>query len=197
MWQGVNNVREAVRPDLHLGRHRAPGPAATGRRERRDGRDWVVYHRTLRASVDDVWEALTDREELARWVGAPLRSAPGDPDHFYFTWEAEGIPSPDFRLDELVDGRSVAVSMGDSGDYSAWRLVMEIDGTGEEGTTLSLAQAVANQALAPSVATGCEFYLDRLRAHLEGGDVGDLDYDEYFVGQADHYRALFPVQRRG
>lgn len=189
-------MREAVRPDLHLGRHRPPGPAATGRREHRDGRDWVVYDRRLRATVAQVWDALVDREEVAQWVGSPRRNAPDDPDHFCFTLEAEGVPSPDFRLDELEPARRIAISMGDSGNYDAWRLVIEL-GTEDDGTTIVLTQSVANPALAPSVAAGCEFYLDRLRAHLEGADVHELEYDEYFVGQAAHYRKLFPVQRRG
>jgi uncharacterized protein YndB with AHSA1/START domain len=192
-------VREAVRPDLHLGRHRAPGPAATGRRERRGGHDWVVYSRTLRAPVDDVWDALTDRERVGVWVGSPRESVVGDPDGFSFRFEAVTTPALHFRVDDLVERRRIALSMqdaGDSGGAGAWRLVIEV-AAHEDGTTVRLAQAVVNPALAPSVAAGCEFYLDRLRTHLEGGDVRDLDYDEYFVGQASHYRMLFPVQRRG
>ena len=56
---------------------------------------------------------------------------------------------------------------------------------------------MANIPLAPSVAAWCEFYLDRLVAVLEGRDPDDLDFDEYFVTQAPHYRRLFPVPPRG
>ena len=63
-------------------------------------------------------------------------------------------------------------------------------------TTIRVSQAMANLALAPSVAAWCEFYLDRMVASFEGRDPDDLDFDEYFVTQAGHYRQMFPVQSR-
>ncbi|MDQ4052855.1 MAG: polyketide cyclase, partial [Actinomycetota bacterium] len=44
-------------------------PAATGRREERGGAGYVVYTRTFRAPIDDVWAAVTEPARLERWIG--------------------------------------------------------------------------------------------------------------------------------
>ena len=82
----------------------------------------------------------------------------------------------------------------DPGQVEAWWLEVELEEAGEE-TELTVRQSILNHALAPAVAAGCEYYLDRLVTLLEGGEVDALDYDAYFLRQAVHYRRLFPVQR--
>jgi len=156
----------------------------------------VVHTRRLPVGAERVWRALTSPDEQSAWIGARRAAASGREDAFFFTLEDEGRRSPEFRLDAAREGRSLEFAMRDSERYEPWRLRLELVPDGE-GTLLRLTQGVANRALAPSVAAACEFYLDRLAAHLGGADPGVLEYDEYFVGQADHYRRMFPVQRRG
>ena len=39
----------------------------TGRREERDGRPHVVYARSYRAPVEDVWAAVSEPSRMERW----------------------------------------------------------------------------------------------------------------------------------
>ena len=46
-----------------------PPPVPTGRREDRDGTTYVVFERTFRAPIADVWAAVTESDRLGRWIG--------------------------------------------------------------------------------------------------------------------------------
>lgn len=173
-------------------------PEATGERETRDGVDWVVYTRRILASAEQVWAAWTQPEQLARWVGRSDGIVDGPSDRasaFFFTFEGDDLLPMTYRLDHIDEGRALGVTMSDPGRESSWRLEMDLLTDGD-ATVLRVAQVIANAALAPSIAAGWEFYLDRLVAILEGREPDALDYDEYFLNQAEHYRQLFPVQQR-
>ena len=171
----------------------APIQSATGRRERRDGQDWLVYERRIHCSPEELWAAWTEPEVLAQWVGRSEQAKLDGPSDFYFTFEGDDLLPMTYTLEHVEAGRSISVSTKNPGDEHAWRL--EIDLLHDADVmVLRVAQAVANAAVAPSIATGWEYYLDRLVALLEGGTVSELDYDEYFLGQAEHYRGMFPVQ---
>lgn len=43
--------------------------AASGRREVREGTDYIVLTRTFRAPIQDVWAAVTEPQRLERWIG--------------------------------------------------------------------------------------------------------------------------------
>jgi uncharacterized protein YndB with AHSA1/START domain len=172
-----------------------PGPAATGRREHDDGLDWVVYRRRLPVPADRGWDALTRPDQLATWVGTWRRGEAGTGE-FIFAYEGDDVLPLSFRLEHVEPGRRVRVALLDPGEDDAWRLDVTLDADGE-GSRLTVRQSILNRALAPAVAAGCEFYLDRLVTMLEEGDMDALDYDAYFVRQAAHYRRLFPVQRTG
>ena len=60
---------------------------ATGRKDERDP-SWVVFSRTFRAPVEDVWAAVTEPDRLERWIG----TWEGDPasGQVQFTMTAEG-----------------------------------------------------------------------------------------------------------
>src|SRR5690606_32903031 len=60
-------VRRAAYPKSHYGRRERM--IITGRPETRKGQDYLVLPRTLAASVDDVWAAITEPERLGRWFG--------------------------------------------------------------------------------------------------------------------------------
>lgn len=168
-------------------------PVATGHRERHDGLDWVVYTRRVARPVETVWAALADPAQRARWVGTSTRSGAGTGE-FLFTFEGEDLLPMTYRLDHVEPGRSAGVSLRDPGAERSWRLEVDLLGDGDH-TVLRVQQTILNAAIAPSVAAGCEFYLDRLVAHVEQREPASFDYDEYFLAQAGHYRRLFPVQR--
>jgi uncharacterized protein YndB with AHSA1/START domain len=145
--------------------------------------------------VDAAWKALTSPEQLATWVGSWRRSDDGAGE-FTFAYEGDDVLPLSFRVEHVEPCRRVAVALMDPGEVDAWRLDVTLADEGEE-TRLTVRQSILNPALAPAVAAGCEFYLDRLVTMLDGGDMDALDYDGYFLRQAEHYRRLFPVQRSG
>jgi hypothetical protein len=98
-----------------------------------------------------------------------------------------------FTVDRVEPGRSAGVTLCDPGSDQPWRCELTVEGR-EAGTLLTVAQSITNRALAPSTAAGGEYYLDRLVAFVGRRDPGTLDFDEYFLGQADHYRRLFPLR---
>jgi uncharacterized protein YndB with AHSA1/START domain len=169
-------------------------PVPTGHRARHDDQDWVVYTRRIDRPVRTVWEALASAEARARWVGTsrPLDEGAGE---FLFTFEGDDLLPMTYRLDHVEPGRSAGVSLRDPGAERSWRLEVDLFADGD-ATSLRVEQTIVNAAIAPWVAAGCEFYLDRLVAFLEGRELRGHDYDDYFLSQADHYRRLFPVQRR-
>lgn len=172
------------------------GPPATGRREHHDGSDWVVYVRRLRMPVEEVWTALTSPDQLASWVGSWRRGDDGATGEFTFAYEGDDVLPLSVRVERVEPGRRVEVALLDPGEAEPWRLDITLAEKGPE-TVLTVRQSILNTALAPAVAAGCEFYLDRLVTMLAGGDMDSLDYDAYFLRQAAHYRRLFPVQRSG
>lgn len=168
-------------------------PVPTGHRARHDDQDWVVYTRRIDRSAATVWEALASADARAQWVGTSRVIDDGNGE-FLFTFEGDDLLPMTYRLDHVEPGRSAGLSLRDPGAERSWRLEVDLipDGT---ATLLRVEQTIVNAAIAPWVAAGCEFYLDRLVAFLEDREVRGHDYDEYFLGQADHYRRLFPVQR--
>jgi uncharacterized protein YndB with AHSA1/START domain len=195
----VTDVTETARPGVRIGRTTVPlqaGPPATGRREEYDGSDWVVYVRRLRMPVDAAWEAITSPEQLGSWVGTWRSGDEAGTGEFTLAYEGDDVLPLSFRVEHVEPCRRVAVALLDPGEVDAWRLDLMLEERGAE-TELTVRQSILNPALAPAVAAGCEFYLDRLVMMLDGGDMDALDYDAYFVRQAAHYRRLFPVQRSG
>ena len=146
--------------------------------------------------VDAAWDVLTSPEQLSSWVGTWRRGNEAGAGEFTFAYEGDDVLPLSFRVEHVEPCRRVAVALFDPGEVDAWRLDVTLTDLGEE-TDLTVRQSILNTALAPAVAAGCEFYLDRLVTMLRGGDMDALDYDGYFLRQAAHYRRLFPVQRSG
>jgi uncharacterized protein YndB with AHSA1/START domain len=168
-------------------------PTATGRRETRDRTDFVVFTRTFRAPIDDVWAAVTESDRLARWIG----TWEGDPDegHVDFRMNAEGddvavelftiAACEPPRLLEIHTEPPVGATVG-----VGWVIelgLVESDGV----TTLEFRQSVPDAEMVASVGPGWDYYLDRLVAAESGGDVSALDFDDYYPKFSDHYRREF------
>jgi hypothetical protein len=110
---------------------------------------------------------------------------------FFATAEGEDAPAETFRIDACERPRRLAVhSLPSAGNVSSWRV--ELDLSEEDGvTTLVFAMAMDDPELAASVGPGWDYYLDRLVAAEEGGDVAAIDFADYYPVFADHYRSLF------
>lgn len=162
-------------------------PTPTGRHERRGTDDHLVWERTLRAPIDDVWASVTESDRLARWFGTWT----GDPADGFVTVQmnAEGDAAEPSRFEiRACDAPThLAVDVVDEG--GAWYLDLELresDGT----TTLLLAQRIHDVSIVEDTGPGWEWYLDRLVSSASGADTDDLDFDAYLAATHDHYRAL-------
>ena len=185
-------MRTKPRAGVFLGQERLPAPAATGRRESREGVAWVLYTRRLVVSREEAWSSLTDPTRLATWLGVVRADTAAGMVEVRLTAEGEEFPVEVYVLERVVPGEALDLATRrEDGEPGRLRLrLTEHHG----GTLVEVAQSVPNTALAPSIASWCELYLDRLVAYVEGRDPDDLDYDEYFVTQAVDYRRMFPVQ---
>lgn len=159
---------------------------ATGRKDERDP-SWVVFSRTFRAPVEDVWAAVTEPDRLERWIG----TWEGDPASgqvlFTMTAEGEGAQPAVNQIEECRPPYLLQVSFTEGGQPWVLRLELrEADGV----TTLDFAQRITDPELGASYGPGWEYYLDRLVAAQRGEDVESVRWDDYFPSMSDHYRSL-------
>jgi uncharacterized membrane protein len=91
----------------------------------------VIRELELDNPADEVWRLLSDREELAAWVGDEVRSAPvsgdGDSHRLTWTWSPDGVES------------TVEITVTGDGDRSVVRVVETA------GVAISSARACAVQ----------------------------------------------------
>jgi len=163
---------------------------ATGRLGERDGQRAVVFERTFRAPIEDVWAAITEPERLARWIGTWT----GDPAEgaVSFTNTAEGDDAPAaerYEIRACDPPRRLVIHAVN--DYGAWTLHADL--SHENGvTTFTFAQVVADAGMIEDVGPGWDWYLDRLVAAESGAPLPGLEdfHRNYDPGLRDHYRAV-------
>lgn len=170
----------------------------TGRREVREGASYVVYTRTFRAPLDDVWAAVTEPERLQRWIGTWTGDPASGQVAFRMTAEGEDVDTEIYRIEvcdpprRLVTRSSMAE---DAEDGQTW--LLELDLAERDGSTvLTFAQQVSDPDVAESVGPGWDYYLDRLVAAENDADVAAVDFDEYYPAQSGHYRREFSAGER-
>lgn len=167
-------------------------PTATGHKQVRDGRAYVVFTRTFRAPIGDVWAAVTESDRLGRWIG----TWEGDPaeGHVIFQMRFEdGVPAERMDIDVCEPPRRLEITTSTpTGAESPETWHLRIDLSERDGvTTLTFAQDVPEAEMASGVGPGWDYYLDRMVVAEEGGDPGTLDFADYYPRLADHYRAEF------
>lgn len=163
-------------------------PKATGYKDDRDGTAYVVFERTFKAPIADVWAAVTESDRLSRWIG----NWSGDPTsgsiEFFMTAEAEDAPAETIFIDECVEPTRLVMRSARPDDKSevwAWQIdLAETAGV----TTLTFAQEMVNIELAESVGPGWDYYLDRMVAAEAGNDLSAIDFDDYYPAFAGYYR---------
>ncbi len=162
----------------------------TGIRETRQGRDSVVFTRTFRAPIEEVWAAVTESGRLERWIGTWT----GDPSTgtvvFRMNAEGDDVQDEAFTIHRCEPPRVLAVSSPAAADEAPFDVLLELSedaGT----TTLTFSQVMTDPEVAAGVGPGWDYYLDRLVAAETGADVAAIDFDDYHPSQSDHYRALF------
>ena len=159
-------------------------PRATGRKDVADP-SWVVFTRTFRRPVEEVWSAVTDPDALSRWIGTWQGDPASGEVEFAMTAEGDDVTPERCRIDECRPPTLLQVTLG--GPAWTLRLVLsEADGV----TTLDFAQRLTDPELGASVGPGWDYYLDRLVAAVAGEDIGAVAWDGYYPALSDHYARL-------
>ncbi|WP_370616937.1 SRPBCC domain-containing protein [Mumia qirimensis] len=166
--------------------------APTGRREERDGTDYLVYTRRFAAPIEDVWAAITDADRLSRWIG----TWEGDPESgevtFFMTAEGDDVPGQAYQIDTCDRPRRLVTRAPSPSGVADDEWVLELDLDDEDGfTTLTFAQAMSDAEMAADVGPGWDYYLDRMVAAERGDDLDDIVFDQYLADQAEYYRSAF------
>ena len=162
----------------------------TGTRESRDGTSYVVFTRTFRAPVQDVWAAVTEPDRLERWIGTWTGDPTSGQVDFRMTAEGEDVAAQVYLIDACEPPRRLAVRSQIPGNDFWWRLELDLVEHGGV-TTLTFAQVMEDPEIAENVGPGWDYYLDRLVAAETGRDVASVVWDEYYPAQAHYYRGVF------
>lgn len=147
----------------------------------------VRFTRRYRATREAVWAALTESDRLERWIGR----WEGDPATgrvtFFMTAEGEGVEGEEYSIVECDPPHRFAAdtAVGEQ----RWHLRFELESEEIGVTRLTFAQLLGDDDMS-SVGPGWEYYLDRLTASLEGGDIAAIDFDDYYPAMKEHYAAL-------
>lgn len=165
-----------------------PSPRPTGYREDRDGTAYIVFERTFRAPIADVWAAVTEPDRLVRWIGTWAGDPASGEVAFRMTAESADAPEEQIFIDQCDEPTRLVMRSARPDDHDevwSWQVdLVEADGV----TTLIFAQEVCDTVLAESVGPGWDYYLDRLVAAETGGDLAAIDFDDYYPAFAAHYR---------
>ena len=171
----------------------APTLTPTGRLLRTpDGVD-LVLTRGFALPVEEVWAALTESARTALWFGP---------------WEGDGAPGGSARVRMLFEEetpwielhietceaphRLIVTTVDEAG---SWRLELKLsgtpgDGSGAEpgGTELSFIQHLRTEAGVGEIGPGWEYYLDKLRASLDG--TPQPVFEDYYPAQKSYFEDL-------
>ncbi|MDF8266142.1 SRPBCC family protein [Luteipulveratus flavus] len=123
---------------------------------------------TYATDIDDLWEAVTDPERLARWVAhvtGDLR--PGGRFEIRFTSGAEG-PG---RIEACEPPHRLFVTMmpGEDDATTLEATLAEVDG----GTRLVVEERGLPREMLPAYGGGWQVHLEDLHAYLEGRPTAD------------------------
>jgi uncharacterized protein YndB with AHSA1/START domain len=147
-----------------------------------DGRPLLRFERRFAHSVDRVWRAITDPDDLRHWF-------PGVPDWTLeagSTFTVHGDAGGDGRITELDPPRLLAF------DWREDRLRFELEADGDgDGCRLTFTHAFADRAVGARTAAGWEVCLDRMDAQMHGAPVGEKQSLEAWPALHERYAEDF------
>jgi uncharacterized protein YndB with AHSA1/START domain len=166
-------------------------PSVSGTYEQIDGAPVVRFERTFPHGREQVWDAITDPAQLARWFPTTVefeRLAPGAPIEFHFAQDA--YPPMSGRFNAVEPRRRLQFTWGD--DLLTFELHEAEHGA---ATRLSFTVALDDAGKAARDGAGWEASLDKLnlvaggaRPDRPGG--GGPDWQSYY----DQYKSRgFPA----
>ncbi|QCU77314.1 SRPBCC family protein [Citricoccus sp. SGAir0253] len=146
----------------------------------------IRIERRLDHPVEDVWAHLSDPALLARWYGT-YTGDPASGSVRLAMAEAPDRPG-ECTIEACERPHRLAVVLRDA-PGAGWRLRVSLDSSGVGADTLLVfTQPIAGvEDQAADVGPGWEYYLDRLEAALDGGDVEAVDFADYHPALREHY----------
>jgi uncharacterized protein YndB with AHSA1/START domain len=175
--------------------------ARLGRREIRDGVAHIVFTRTFRASIGEVWAACTEPKRMERWIGTWTGDPASGEVAFRMTAEGDDVPEEVYLVEACEPPRRFVLRSRDAAPFSSdesgprvtWQLTLELSEV-DGATTLTFAQVVPDAPvggdMVSSVGPGWDYYLDRLVAALSGADASRTEFEPY-LERSEYYRGLF------
>lgn len=168
-------------------------PAPFGRRDELDGDDALVFDLDLDQPRDAVWHAVATSEGLAPWIG----EFDGDPAsgrvEFRMTAEGDDAPPEPTTINRCTPLEGYDVRTAASDGQPGWGFVVALADRAGGGTRLTFAQRVDDVAGIDLMGAGWEYYLLRLRQHLDGGDLAEIEFGDSLANQA-YYAGLFGIE---
>ncbi|WP_084964302.1 SRPBCC family protein [Thermoactinospora rubra] len=147
----------------------------------------LLLTRTFRASMEDVWDCITEPERTARWYGPWEGDArPGQTIKVQLIFE-EGAPWADLLIERCEPPRRLDLAMVD--ETATWRLQLslsESDGT----TELRFVQHLDTEEGLAEIGPGWEWYLDKLAAAFHGAP--QPAFEEYYPAMKPYFEQLTP-----
>ncbi|WP_432559892.1 SRPBCC domain-containing protein [Granulicoccus sp. GXG6511] len=164
-------------------------PIPTGFHRVRPEGSALVFTRTFKDSMTEVWASVTDPERSAHWFGFWT----GDPaDGFVmFTMNAEGEENATplrYDLKRCEPPRVLHVTSDT--DFGSWNLIVELEKSATGDTHFTLNHIITDPESVPSIGPGWEYYLDRLSTYLRGRNPDDVLWDDYYPALERHYVAI-------
>jgi uncharacterized protein YndB with AHSA1/START domain len=153
-----------------------------GRLEQRDDRHILTFERRLPHSVDRVWRALTEPDELRHW----FPGVPGWELEVGSTFVVEGQPGSAGEIVELDRPRAIAFDWDDD----RLRFDLEPDG---DGCLLTFTHAFGDRNLGAQTAAGWDLCFDRLAALLGGSPLTEAESLEHWPALHERYAEQFGI----
>ena len=145
----------------------------------------LVFTRTFRAPVDDVWASVTEPARTARWFG-PWEgdAAPGRTIKVQMAYE-DPAGWMDMHIDACEPPRRLALSARD--ENGTWLIELRL--AERNGfTDLRFVQHLETTEGIGSIGPGWEYYLDMLVAAREG--TPQPSFDDYYPAMQAYFEAL-------
>jgi uncharacterized protein YndB with AHSA1/START domain len=150
-----------------------------GTLEQIDGRPALRFERRLGHPIQRVWRAVSTYDELAAWFVVPME----------FTEVGQRFEVMEQPGEVLRFEPPSMLEWEWGGERFSFHL--EPDG---DATRLTFLHVFARRDHGADYASGWDFHLDRLQAHLEGRSVPEADH-ERLVALNDRYAERFGLDR--
>jgi len=149
-----------------------------------DSRPALRFQRRLPHSIERVWRAVSEPDELANWfVAAPDQApTPGG------TFVAAGVPG---EFTEVDPPRLLTFSWGDD-EFCRF----ELEADGDDTCVLTFTHRFSDRSVGAQHASGWETYFERLDVHLEGGSLSEKDAHAGVAEMHEHYAEKFGLDPR-